>query len=155
MAGGSQVACQLLPEGGCALNVYLDALSDHYADFRTRTRRREFLLYSLCNGAVYAVFMVAIALEGGVTGAPNDRQLAATGFTSLALLVYAAATLVPTLAITVRRMYDTGRSGRNLWRMVVPNSLLWFLLNTTFDSQHGTNMWGPNPKGVEVPAVED
>lgn len=124
-------------------SVYLNALSQRYADFRTRTRRREFWEYTAWNAAVYAVFLIALALESRVS---ERRPLTATALTLLGLLVYAVLTLVPTLAITVRRLHDIGRSGLSLWRMMLPNSWLWLLLNLTFDSQTGSNNWGPNPK---------
>lgn len=128
-------------------SVYLNALSQRYADFRTRTRRQEFWAYSAWNAAVYAVFLITLALE---SGASERRPLTATALTLLGLLFYAALTLVPTLAITVRRMHDIGRSGLSLWRIVLPNSWLWLLLNLTFDSQPDSNKWGPNPKSADV-----
>ena len=109
-------------------------------------------MYSACNGAVYAAFLVALALEGGASGLQDPRQATATGLTALGLLLYAALTATPTLAITVRRMHDTGRSGLSLWRAVLPNSWLWLLLNLTFDSQPGANKWGPNPEETQVPS---
>ena len=71
----------------------------------------------------------------------------AAGLSSLLTGLYSFATLLPAIAVTVRRLHDTGRSG---W---------WFLLNliplvgsiiiivfTCQDGQNSENKFGANPK---------
>jgi uncharacterized membrane protein YhaH (DUF805 family) len=57
--------------------------------------------------------------------------------------------LVPSIAVTVRRLHDTGRSGWWILISLVPVIgwivLLVFMLT---DSQPGSNQYGPNPKGT-------
>ena len=54
---------------------------------------------------------------------------------------------IPSLAVTVRRLHDTGKSGWWLLIAFIPFIgaivLLVFLVQ---DSHPGTNEWGPNPK---------
>ena len=56
--------------------------------------------------------------------------------------------LVPSLAVTVRRLHDTGKSGWWLLIHLIPVVgwvIFWIWMFT--DSQLGPNQWGDNPKG--------
>ena len=67
------------------------------------------------------------------------------GMASLATIVsslYSLAVLIPGIAVSVRRMHDTGRSG---WWILCPIANIIFLF---LDSQPGPNQYGPNPKGA-------
>lgn len=54
---------------------------------------------------------------------------------------------IPSLAVAVRRLHDTGRSGWWLFLGLIPiiGSIVLFVFNVT-DSQPGNNQYGPNPK---------
>ena len=55
--------------------------------------------------------------------------------------------ILPTLAVIVRRLHDTGRSGWYYLMALIPlvgNIIL--LIFWVEDSKPGTNEWGPNPK---------
>ncbi|WP_243398301.1 DUF805 domain-containing protein [Deinococcus koreensis] len=73
------------------------------------------------------------------------------GLISLILAVlYALAVFVPSLAVTVRRLHDTGKSG--WWYLIGLIPLvggLVLLVFTVLDSEPGSNRWGPNPKAHE------
>jgi len=72
-----------------------------------------------------------------------------TDFNVLAGL-YSLAVLVPGLAVAVRRLHDTGRSGLRLFIVLIPliGSII-LLIYMVSDSQAGTNQYGPSPKLVE------
>lgn len=62
-------------------------------------------------------------------------------------LLYSIAILVPSIAVGVRRLHDTGRSGWWLLIGLIPIvgwiiAIMWLAT----DSQTGTNTYGPNPK---------
>lgn len=109
-----------------------------YAVFSGRARRSEywwFVLFSVAVGIVASILDRALGTDTangtGVVG----------GLVSLALLV-------PGLAVQVRRLHDTGRSG---W-WVLLNLLVvigWIVLLVFFvqDSKPGSNRFGANPKG--------
>ncbi|MDP3125664.1 MAG: DUF805 domain-containing protein, partial [Thiobacillus sp.] len=63
--------------------------------------------------------------------------------------LYSLAILIPSLAVTVRRLHDTGRTGWWLLIGLIPLIgaivLLVFML---LDSQPGDNEYGASPKGV-------
>ena len=75
---------------------------------------------------------------------------------SCILGLYGLAILLPGLAVAIRRLHDTGRSGWWLFISLVPLIgsfiLLYFYLQ---NSQPGVNQYGPNPKeptsAVETP----
>ena len=54
--------------------------------------------------------------------------------------------LIPSVAVTVRRLHDTGRSG--WWYLIsfAPLGGIVLLVFTCMDSQQGTNVYGPSPK---------
>ena len=54
-------------------------------------------------------------------------------------VVFAIVTLVPSLAVGIRRMHDTGHSG---WFILVPIYNLILVLHL---GEHKTNKWGPDP----------
>ena len=57
-------------------------------------------------------------------------------------------TIIPSLSVTVRRLYDSGRSGWwVLFAMIIPFfGILLLFIFTLYDSEAATNKWGRNPK---------
>lgn len=104
-----------------------------YADFSGRARRSEYW---------YWVLALAIAWVVGLILSAAVEEII-----FLVLLAYLAV-LVPSLAVSVRRLHDTGRSGWWLLLNVVPFGGLVVLIFSCLDSQPGDNQYGPNPKGV-------
>jgi uncharacterized membrane protein YhaH (DUF805 family) len=65
--------------------------------------------------------------------------------------LWALVTLLPGLAVSVRRLHDTDRSGWWLFIMMIPIAglvvlIVWFIQ----DGTPGYNRFGPNPKPKEV-----
>jgi len=109
-----------------------------YAVFSGRARRAEFWYFTL----FLFLFSVAFQLVDWVLGL--NKVAAGLGFFSLIL---GLATLLPSLAVAVRRLHDTGRSGWWLFIGLVP--VAGFIILLVFyvqDSQPGSNAYGPNPK---------
>ena len=118
------------------MNWYLKALKK-YAVFSGRARRKEYWMFSLFN----IIIVLALAFVEGITGvAPQSDQ-------SILAVVYLFAALLPGLAVTVRRLHDTGRTGWWLLISLVPiiGSLV-LLVFMVQDSQQSENRYGPNPK---------
>ncbi len=116
---------------------YLKALKS-YAVFEGRSRRREYWMFTLVNMIISVV-------------------LAALSFGTLESL-YALVMFIPSLAVSVRRLHDTGRSGWWLLVGLIPFLgalvLIYFFIQ---DSYPGENQYGPNPKFeiVEYEVLED
>ncbi|USI73869.1 DUF805 domain-containing protein [Sphingomonas morindae] len=126
----------------------------HYADFRGRAPRIEYWLFVLFLFLLYAVAMALDELlpTGGTsatvlttgTGLWSYETMRTAGWiTKLAWL----ATLIPSLAVAVRRCHDIGRSGWWLLIGFIPFvGALVLLIFFLTDSQRGANRWGPDPK---------
>ncbi|WP_027480490.1 DUF805 domain-containing protein [Deinococcus pimensis] len=126
------------------MNEYLHVLRN-YATFTGRARRREFWMFTLVQTVISVVFGILFGITGGLN---EDLTISpAFGLFSVVFALYALATFVPTLAVTVRRLHDTGKSGWFYLITFVPavGSLI-VLIFTIMDSEPGTNKWGPSPK---------
>lgn len=117
------------------MNGYLATLKK-YADFNDRARRTEYWLFVL--------FSMAIAMVLGVV----DYVLGTPGIIGL---IFALAILIPSIAVGVRRLHDTDRSGWWLLIAFIPIigtiALLIFLL---LDGTPGDNRFGSNPKAATL-----
>lgn len=106
-----------------------------YLEYEGRARRREYWSFTLGN------VLIAFALVGLGTGVSESI------FAVYSLFMLA--TIIPSLMVGIRRLHDTGRSGWWLLISLVPLVggliLLVFFL---FDSEPGSNEYGPNPKGA-------
>lgn len=109
-----------------------------YAVFSGRARRSEFWYFTLFNVLITIVLAIV------------DLETTRVG---LLTALYGLAVMIPGLAVEVRRLHDTNRSGWWLFIAFVP--LVGAVLLLVFfvqDSQTGENRYGPNPK-AEAPAL--
>jgi uncharacterized membrane protein YhaH (DUF805 family) len=64
-------------------------------------------------------------------------------------LVYLVLAIIPSIAVSVRRLHDLGKSG--VWFLInfIPFiGAIWFLILTCMEGQSKPNQWGENPKGI-------
>ena len=118
------------------MNLYFGCLRK-YIDFSGRARRMEFWMFHLVNLAI------AFILQLTAAASPTD------GVAEFVTVSFVLVMLLPGVAVLVRRLQDTGRSGWWLLLVAVPllgTLTLWFF--TFLDSQPGPNKYGPNPKKV-------
>ena len=118
------------------MNWYIKVLKQ-YADFNGRAHRTEFWMFILFS------FLVSLALT------IIDVVL---GLGILAF-IYWLAVLVPSIAVTARRLHDTGKSG--WWQLVGLVPLVGFIILIVLlviDSEAGANKFGSNPKGGDAAA---
>jgi uncharacterized membrane protein YhaH (DUF805 family) len=122
------------------MNWYKQALLQNYATFSGRARRKEYWYFALGN-VLAIVLLTVVDLSLGT----YNEELEIGAFSGLYLL----AVLIPSIAVGVRRLHDTGRSGWWLLLSAVPLvGALVILYFTVLDSEPGANEYGPNPKGV-------
>ena len=115
------------------MNWYLAVLKN-YAGFSGRARRQEYWMYALFN------ILIVLVLEGIGLAARTYALLAIVG-------IYYLAVLIPSLAVLVRRLHDTNRSGAWFFISFVPlvgGIMLLIFLCTEGD--RGPNQYGPDPK---------
>lgn len=115
------------------MNWYLDVLKK-YAVFSGRARRKEYWMFILFNLIVSIVLAVA------------DLSL---GSPLVLYYIYSLAVLLPSLAVSVRRLHDTDRSGWWMLLMFLPivGPIVLFIF-FLFDSSPQENKHGANPKAV-------
>jgi uncharacterized membrane protein YhaH (DUF805 family) len=123
------------------MNWYLEVLKK-YATFGGRARRKEYWYYSLFNFLI----SIVLAVIDGVTGTYSFEA-------GMGLLggIYGLAVLIPSIAVSIRRLHDTGRSGWWLLIALIPFiGAIILLVFMVQDSQPGENQYGPNPKTAIV-----
>ncbi|MBZ9713213.1 DUF805 domain-containing protein [Deinococcus multiflagellatus] len=140
------------------MNEYLKVIKNNYANFRGRARRREFWMFTLINTIILVLLMLPwypayiSSMSQGETGLPFGAGGLA-GIFSILYAVYTLAMILPTLAVTVRRLHDTGKSGWWYLLNLIPFGSIVILVFTVLDSEPGANKWGPNPKGLNTGAA--
>jgi uncharacterized membrane protein YhaH (DUF805 family) len=123
---------------------YLKALKQ-YADFHGRARRTEFWMFVLVNVAI----SVVLSIIDTATGTAGVYAAAGTAAYSPGILgtIYALAVLIPSIAVTVRRLHDTDRSGWWFFIQLIPivGSIV-LLVFACLEGTRGPNRFGADPK---------
>ena len=107
---------------------------EHYADFTGRARRAEFWWYALANLLISIVFNILIAISS---------------IFWILDVIYVLAVLIPGLAVGVRRLHDTDKSG--WWLLIALIPLVGIIVLIVFfatDGQPGPNKYGASEKYV-------
>jgi uncharacterized membrane protein YhaH (DUF805 family) len=99
-----------------------------YAVFSGRAQRKEYWMFALVSFVIIAVLSVTEIMLGIPPILSN---------------IFVFAVLLPSVALGVRRLHDTGDSG---WWMLIP---LVSLVLAFRDGQRGENRFGPDPKAEE------
>lgn len=117
-----------------------------YADFSGRARRLEYWSFTLVNGILPFLFLMVAAASAGVNAVSDDVFVGSFSVAVFLWFAFTLVTLVPSLAVAVRRLHDSGHSGAWFLVSVVPYlGGLIFLVFMLLDSEED-NKWGPCPK---------
>lgn len=116
------------------MDWYIEVMKK-YAVFSGRARRKEYWMFVLFNTII--VFVLGFAL-GFLDGMLN------TNIGVVVVGIYNLAVFIPSLAVSIRRMHDLGRSG---WWILVPIVNIVFLF---LNGQPQANEYGPDPKAGEA-----
>lgn len=126
------------------MHYYIDVLKK-YATFKGRASRSEFWIFGIVN----FIIIFAIVAVGGMIAMSMGKESAP--ITAILAALYAFATFIPGIAVTVRRLHDTNRSGFWFFIPCVPIiGGIWYFILMVLDSTPGDNSYGPNPKGVSA-----
>jgi uncharacterized membrane protein YhaH (DUF805 family) len=118
------------------MNYYLYCWQN-FANFSGRARRKEFWMFTLFN------ILISIAI--GVV----ESALGVTSGYGLVSGLYALAVFIPSLAVLVRRLHDTDRSG--WWALLLLIPLIGSLVLLVFaciEGTRGDNRFGADPKSA-------
>ena len=125
------------------LDEAVRSVLNKYAVFEGRASRSEYWYWVLFLVlAVIALIVVAAVLPSPVGGA----------FQILLVLFYLAA-ILPSIAVTVRRFHDLGKSAWNLLWSLIPFGGLYLLYLYVQPSQPGANAYGDQPSGTAATAA--
>ena len=118
------------------MSWYFAALKK-YAVFSGRARRKEYWMFFLFN----IIIGLGLGLIEGIAGIAPESDASVLGG------IYGLAVLIPSFAVSVRRLHDTNRTGWWLFISLVPLiGAIVLIVFMTGDSQLGENQYGPNPK---------
>jgi uncharacterized membrane protein YhaH (DUF805 family) len=116
-----------------------------FAEFGGRSRRKEYWMFTLFNMAI-AIVLTILSLvfrESGI----------AIIFSGISFIYFLAA-FIPGLAVTVRRLHDSGKSAWWLLIALVPIIGLAIIVLLALDSEPAANQYGPNPKlGLQAASI--
>ena len=123
---------------------YLKVMRDNYANFNGRARRKEYWMFTL-------FFLLFALLAGFVIGILSAVGETAAMIAIILAVVWYFAHLVPSLAVTVRRLHDTGKSGWFYLLAIIPyiGGLIIFIF-TVIEGDIGDNSYGRDPKASET-----
>ncbi|MEE1023191.1 MAG: DUF805 domain-containing protein [Muribaculaceae bacterium] len=108
-----------------------------YAVFSGRASRSEYWYFTL---AMFIVNSILVSLSGVYTDSPSI-------FWSSVMSIFGLAVLIPSLAVSVRRMHDIGKGGGWIFITLVPLvGWIWYLVLCCTASQPGGNRFGPYPE---------
>ena len=111
------------------MNYYLAVLKK-YAVFSGRAKRKEYWMFLLFN----IIIAIGIGIIEGVIGSPGVLGM-----------LYSLAIVIPGIAVSIRRLHDTGKSGWLLLIGFIPLlgaiALIIFMCQ---DSQVDSNQYGSN-----------
>ncbi|MET8555168.1 DUF805 domain-containing protein [Streptomyces sp. NPDC004959] len=114
------------------MHYYLDVFKK-YAQFSGRSRRAEYWMFCLFNAIALVILLVL--------------SLAVAKFFYVLYVLYLLAIIVPSLALTWRRLHDTGRSGGWFFISFVPViGGIWLFVLTVLEGDRQANEFGPDPK---------
>ena len=122
------------------MNWFIDALKNAF-NFSGRARRKAYWMFAL----FYVIFAFVAGVLDGILGTVNPE----TGMGVIGGL-YIFLMLLPLIALSIRRLHDTDRSG--WWFLInfVPliGGLIFFVF-TVLEGTRGDNRFGPDPKAGE------
>ncbi|QDU16294.1 Inner membrane protein YhaH [Gimesia maris] len=123
------------------MNWYL-AVIKKYAEFSGRARRKEYWMFFLFNILISFVIGILGAIIGETGGLIT---VSLSGLYSLFIFI-------PSIAVTVRRLHDTNRTGWWILIGLIPffGAIILFIF-MILDSDSNANAYGENPKLAPEP----
>ncbi len=128
---------------------YKKALIENYANFSGRARRQEYWMFVLFQILIFffLAFLSNLFEEFKIFG--SDVFLTILG-------IYALATLIPWLAVNVRRLHDTGKSGGYLFINFIPIvGRIWYIVLMATNGDNSLNKYSPDPKMPLEDEIDD
>ncbi|WP_040278917.1 DUF805 domain-containing protein [Psychroserpens damuponensis] len=117
---------------------YLQVIRYNYANFSGRARRKEYWMFVL----IQLIIVILVIMYQSFVDDLFDTPIVGT-----LLGIYILATLIPWLALNVRRMHDIGKSGGYVFINLIPViGRIWYIILVATEGEFGANNYGPDPK---------
>ena len=114
------------------VSYWKQVVLERYAQFTGRSRRAEFWWYFLANTIVYIVLNILIAVSS---------------IFWVLYVIYALGVLIPGIAVGIRRLHDTDKSGWWLLLVLIPIvGLIVLIVFWATDGTRGANDYGMSEK---------
>ena len=111
---------------------YLKVVRDNYASFSGRARRKEYWMFLLFN----MIFAIVAGIADSILGTSGGIYL-----------VYLLAIIIPSWAVSIRRLHDVGKSGWFALITLIPLiGGIWYIILMCTDGDQTENTYGPSPK---------
>ena len=122
----------------------------NYANFSGRARRMEYWMFYLISQIIGLIiiipYMITFFSAFDFTAATFSPS-GAYWFFFILLMLYSLFLFLPSLAVSIRRLHDTGRSGVWFFINFVPFiGTIWFIVLLVLPGDAGDNRFGPDPK---------
>ena len=105
---------------------YLKVVRDNYANFNGRASRQEYWMFMLFN----FIIIIALGFIEGILGIFDNIS------ESILATIYQLGVAIPSIAVGVRRMHDTGKSG---WFLLIP---IYNFILAVSQGEAGSNKYG-------------
>ena len=129
---------------------FLKVVRDNYSNFNGRAQRKEYWMFYLFYTIFAIIAMVADNILGTVFTVGEGYYTVSIGYGWICVL-FMIALLIPTFAVSVRRLHDIGKSGWWWLITLIPLAgFIWFLVLLCTDSSPGDNKYGASPKASTV-----
>ena len=122
------------------MNWFIAVLTKKYAEFSGRARRAEYWYFVL----FYLLIYIGVTIIDRILGTYSS-----TAGVGLLQTLFSLSVLIPSIAVGIRRLHDTDRSG--WWLLIAFIPLIGAIVLLIFTVQEGTsgdNQYGPDPKSA-------
>jgi len=116
-----------------------------YVVFQGRARRTEYWMFALFAFIIYVVAAILDSVLGiAIKGA----------FYGPIYIICVLGLLLPSLAVSTRRLHDIGKSGWFILVNLIPiGGPIWYLVLVCTNGNSGPNSFGDDPKGAPATAT--
>lgn len=122
---------------------YKKVVFKNYGNFSGRARRSEYWYFILAQFLIFIGFIMLGSLIGLIFDTPENGFFIAYGF----FIFYLLLMIIPYLALIVRRLHDTGKSGWYYLVSFIPFvGGIWMLVLLCTEGDYGENDYGSDPK---------
>lgn len=130
------------------MDWYLKVLKN-YVGFGGRARRKEYWMFTLFSVIVSIVLLgLMFGGMGGIDETTGEPQMGVLSYVGIGLFaLWGLGSLIPSIAVQVRRFHDQDKSGWFLLLSFIPYiGGLIVLVFMCIEGTRGANRFGPDPK---------